>query len=315
MKKRGLSPIELKKIVELRQFNAPWTEIEKETKVERRIAKRAYDEWETDQKTQEQEKVRFRVAAEAFHEHVNSLIRLAEALSNHLFSLPIGPDEARSAEQNLSNLWQTSILEESEPYTLPQDDRIRRIRSNERLNLMIFNSLRDHTHEKIRWQALDEWEKSWDSCRGLFNSLGKEGRDCVMNILNKEQNLLQEIERRGQKEAAIQRMARVVVHAIWQSIVGNKFDPKSPRVAVSYELFDRIVAIFTEKELNEKLIDLCDNLLEPLLKKKVDNVNLVEQLYGEVHTMREVADELAKTLNRLVLYPIILNTRCDLCPA
>ena len=75
MKKRGLSPIELKKIVELRQFNAPWTEIEKETKVERRIAKRAYDEWETDQKMQEQEKVRFRVAAEAFHEHVNSLIR------------------------------------------------------------------------------------------------------------------------------------------------------------------------------------------------------------------------------------------------
>ncbi len=314
MKKRGLSPIELKKIVELRQFNAPWTEIEKETKVERRIAKRAYDEWETDQKMQEQEKVRFRVAAEAFHEHVNSLIRLAEALSNHLFLLPIGPDEARSAEQNLSNLWQTNILEESELYTLSQANRVRQIRSNERLNSMIFNSLQEHTHEKIRWQALDEWKKSWDSCRELFNNLEIEGRKDIMYILKKEPDLLQQIEKRSQKEDAIQRMARVAVHAIWQSIVDNKFDQKSPEVKASYELVDRI-AIFTEKELNEKLIALCDNVVKTLLKKKVDKVNLVEQLYGKVHTMRQVADELAKSLNRLVLYPIILNTRCKLCPA
>ncbi len=153
---KEVSPIELKKIVELRQLDAPWTEIERETKVERRIAKHAYDEWQTDQKMKEQEKVRFRIAAEAFHEHVNDLIRLGEALSNHL-SLPIGPDEARSAEQHLSNLWQTSILEESKLYAQPQAERVRRIRSNERLNSMIFESLQTHTGEKLRWQALDEW--------------------------------------------------------------------------------------------------------------------------------------------------------------
>ena len=50
MKKRELSPIELKKVVELRQFGARWTEIEHETKVERRAAKRAYEEWERDEK-------------------------------------------------------------------------------------------------------------------------------------------------------------------------------------------------------------------------------------------------------------------------
>ncbi len=153
-----------------------------------------------------------------------------------------------------------------------------------------------------------------------------------MNILNKDTNP-QEIEKRKAlqpiidklvskevldrlkgKEDAIQRLARAIVHAIWQTIVDNIFDPKSPKVKVSYELLDRM-AIFTEKELNKKLIVLCDNVVEPLLKKKIGNVNLVEQLHDEVHTMRQVTDKLAKTLNRLVLYPIILNTRCDLCPA
>ncbi len=136
-----------------------------------------------------------------------------------------------------------------------------------------------------------------------------------MDILKKEPNLLQEIEKRSQKEDAIQRMARTVVYAMWQSIVDNKFDPKSPRVKVSYELVDQIVAIFWEKELTKKLMDLCDDVLEILLKKKVDNIDLVDQLYGEVYAIRQAADELAKTLNRLVLYPIILNTKCNLCPA
>ncbi len=312
MKKKEVSPIELKKIVELRQLGVKWTEIDEETKVERRIAKRAYDEWETDQKMKELEKVRFRVAAEAFHEYVNGLIKLAEALSNHL-SLPIGPDEARSADQNISDLWQTSILEESDLYAESQAERVRQILSNERLNLMIFKSLQTHTGEKLRWHAFDEWKKAWDNCRELFDNLKMKGREEVTYILNKETDLLREIEKRSQKEDAIQRIARAIVHAIWESIVEDKFDPKCPRVKVIYELIDRIVAIFTEKELNEKVIVLCNDALETLLKE--DTLKLVKQLYGEVYTMRQVTDELAKTLNRLVLYPIILNTRCDLCPA
>jgi hypothetical protein len=312
MKKKGVSPIELKKIVELRQIDTPWTEIERETKVERRIAKRAYDEWERDQKMDEQEKVRFRVAAEAFHEHMNGLIRLAEALSNHL-SLPIGPDEARSADQNISNLWQTSILEESNLYAQSQAERVRQIRSNERLNLMIFKSLQTHTGEKLRWHAFDEWKEAWDNCRVLFNNLKIEGRSGVTNILNEEADLLQEIEKRSQKEDAIQRIARATVYAIWESVVENKFDSRSPRVKVSYELVDRTVAIFTEKELIESLIALCDKALEKLLNE--DTVSLVKQLYDEVHNLRKAMDELAEMLNKLVLYPIILYTRCDLCPA
>jgi predicted esterase YcpF (UPF0227 family) len=78
-------------------------------------------------------------------------------------------------------------------------------------------------------------------------------------------------------------------------------------------LVDRTVAIFTEKELIESLIALCDKALEKLLNE--DTVSLVKQLYDEVHNLRKAMDELAEMLNKLVLYPIILYTRCDLCPA
>jgi len=312
MRKREISPIELKKVVELRQLSTTWSEIERETGVERRVAKRAYEDWERDQKMKEQQAVRFRVAAEAFHEHLNDLVRLAEALSNHL-SLPIGPDEARSADQHISDLWQKNILEESKTQALSQADRVRQIRSNERLNLMIFKSLQAHTGEKLRWHALDEWKKAWDSCRGLFDKLKIEGREYVMNILNEDPDLLQEIEKRSQKEDAIQRIARALVHAIWESVDGNKFDPKSPRVKVSYELVDRIVAIFTEKELNKKVMALCDNALEIILKP--DTLVLVKQLYDEVQKLRKAMDELAEVLNRHRLYPLILYTKCKLCPA
>ena len=104
MKKRELSPIELRKVVELRQLGAKWTEIEQETKVERRAAKQAYEAWEKDKEMKEEQAARFRVAAEAFHEHLNDLVRLAESLTDTLY-VPKTLRELSSAEEALDQLW------------------------------------------------------------------------------------------------------------------------------------------------------------------------------------------------------------------
>jgi len=311
MKKRELSPIELKKVVELRQLGAKWTEIQQETKVERRAAKRAYEEWERDKKMREQEAARFRVAAEAFHEHLNDLIRLAEALINHL-DTPRWLDDLGTSEQHLLNLFQTNILEA---------DRQRQIRSTERLNLMIFKSLQDHTHEKVRWEALDEWKKAWDSCRSISNKLRPEAQEVVAAVLNEENDVLETIKKQTEEEhAAVKWMARTVLDAIWQTILDGKFNPKCPEVAISYNLVERQlpytliskeVPRFLLKEWNEGLTNACQNVAKILLR---DQRALVKQLYDEVRTVRKAIDELVEMLNKHRLYPLILYTHCELCP-
>jgi hypothetical protein len=319
MKKREVSPVELKKVVELRHLGANWTEIEHETKVERRAAKRAYEEWERDKIMKEQEAVRFRIAAEAFHEHLNDLIRLAEALSNHL-SLPSGSYDIRSAEQHLSNLWHTSILEESKPYALPQADCNRQIRSTENVNLMIFKSLQDHTHERVPWQALEEWKKAWDRCRSTINILQPEVQEVAAGVLHEENDVLEIIKKQTEEELGVKWMARTVLDAIWQSVLDGKFNLECPEVALAYNLVgeqspyitsSKEEPRFTVKEWNDGLTSACQRAAKILFDNQIE---LFRQLYNEVHKARKAIDELAEMLNRHKLYPLILYTRCELCP-
>jgi hypothetical protein len=318
MKKKELSPIELKKVVELRQLGAKWTEIEHETKVERRAAKRAYEEWERDKKMKEQEAARFRVAAEAFHEHLNDLVRLAQALINHL-SLPSGPNDTRSAKQHLSNLWQTSILEQPKPYAGYEADRNRQIRSIEYLNLMIFKSLQDHTHEKVRWQALGQWEKAWDTCKEELAKFREEAREMMVNDLN--QKLIDRIVKESGKKDAVERMMDGVLYTVWPWILTGKPDEEfrsvqaTPRGDGTTEVtFGKghltVYLIFAELDLAKEVAKVCEGVAEKLYKR-----DTASALANEVNIMQEGIKELEETLHPLRLRPVILRTRCDLCPA
>jgi len=318
MKKKELSPIELKNVVELRQFGAKWTEIEQETKVERRAAKRAYEDWESDKKMREQDAARFRVAAEAFHEHLNDLIRLAEALINHL-SLPSGPNDYRSAEQHLSDLWQRSILEEPKPYAEYQADRNRQIRSTEHLNLMIFKSLQDHTHEKVRWQALGEWEKAWDTCKENLAKFREEAREMMVNDIN--QKLIDRIVKESGKKNAVERMMDGVLYTAWPWIFTGKPEKEFPSVQATPCGDGRTEVTFGEGHLTKNLIfaevdfakevaKVCEGVAEKLYKR-----NTASALAKEVNVMQERIKELEEMLHTLRLRPLILRTRCDLCPA
>jgi len=307
-------------VVELRQLGAKWTEIEQETKVERRAAKRAYEEWERDKKMKEQEAARFRVAAEAFHEHLNDLIRLAQALINHL-SLPSGPNDYRNAEQHLSDLWQRSILEEPKPYAGYQADRNRQIRSTEHLNLMIFKSLQDHTHEKVRWQALGEWEKAWDTCKEELAKFREEAREMMVNDLNQKPKLIDRIVKENGKMNAVERMMDGVLYTVWPWILTGKSEKGFPSVQAmprgdegaevtfgEWNLTEHL--IFAEVDFAKEVAKVCEGVAEKLCKG-----NTASALANEVNIMQERIKELEEMLHPLRLRPLILRTRCDLCPA
>jgi hypothetical protein len=326
MKKRELSPIELKKVVELRQVGAKWTEIEHETKVERRAAKRAYEEWERDKKMREQEAARFRVAAEAFHEHLNDLIRLAGSLT----SLSVPPsiaDMEKNAEQFFSELWEQDLLQRGplssldigtgEVYTrLPQPlvDRRFSILENE----LLFKCLQDHTRsEGVRWEILEEWKKARDNCAKIVPKLRKETSVVVDNFLNQETNLLQRVKEESvERGNAVEQMAKAVLSAIWQGIREDKPDQIFVRMPSGsgrqgiVKVKDETFLIFNDTSLAEKVVHTCNLAVNNLRKGE-----MVQQLHSEVRKMEKATDKLRQMLNSVRLTPMILRTRCDLCPA
>lgn len=318
MRKKDLSDDKLTQVRELRQAGHSWLAIQQTTGVERRLAKRAYNDWLDGRSLNELKQARVNVATEALSEHLDSLVKLAERLTDHL-DLPRSPQELQSANEHLNILFETNIFGES--YELSQVDMKRKSQRNRRRNQRLLKCLQDHTVGKVRWQALDEWEKAWDSCRSISNKLRPEAQEVVAAVLHEENDFLEIIKKQTEEELAVKWMARTVLDAIWQTILDGKFNPECPEVALAYNLVGRQLPYilsskeeprFTLKEWNEGLTSACQKVAKILLDNQIE---LFRQLYDEVHKARKAIEELDEMLDSLVLRRVILLRQCDLCPA
>jgi len=317
---RGLSDEKLRRVIVLRETGSSWVRIQEEVGIDRRTAKRAYEDWERNQSREELKAARKDVAAEEFRNHLHCLIKLAESLLNTL-DIPSSPNTTISAEEILLNLWQRDIAGEYGAYGLSdQKPETRRIL---RQNQMLFKSLQDHTHEED-WQAFNEWGNSWDTCIRVLAKLREEARKTLSNILNQESNLKNTLEKGCGKKDAVKRMVDGVLHVVWQCILAGKPDQQFPlvqamplgggRIEVTFGKYTLTEGlIFTEADLAEQVVRVCKWATKNLCIGRKDD--MVEPLMNNVNTMRKSIEELAEMLNPLKLGPMILNTRCDLCPA
>ena len=318
MKKRELSPKELQKVVELRQLGAKWTEIEQETKVERRAAKRAYEEWERDKKMKEQEAARFRVAAEAFLEHLNDLIRLAQSL---VIALPV-PKMLRglnNADEVLDQLWIRNIHGEVERFPTSSNGKERLVWRNK----MLFKSLQDHTREKVRWETLEEWKQARNNTVKYSEELRLEATKLIGKILNNQPDLKKRIETAIGGNDITEKIADGVRENIWRGILigkpeqmhvweGNSLLSKG-RVELRFYDGDSDTKLdLNDVELAKEALSMCRQVVTNLLEVKSD---LVQELTDEVSQMKDRTRELEESLDGLVLRPMMIHTRCDLCPA
>ncbi len=317
---RGLSDEKLRRVIVLRETGSSWVRIQEEVGIDRRTAKRAYEDWERNQSREELKAARKDVAAEEFRNHLHCLIKLAESLLNTL-DIPSSPNTTMSAEEVLLNLWQRDIAGEYGAYGLSggKPETSRTLRQNQ----MLFKSLRAHTHEKD-WQAFDEWGNSWDTCIRILAKLREEARKTLLNILNQKSNLTDRIVKGCGKKDAVKRMVDGVLHVVWQFILAGKPDQQFPlvqamplgggRIEVTFGKYNLTEGlVFTEADLAEQVITVCKWAAKNLCIVRKDDV--VEPLMNNVNTMRKSIEELAEMLNPLKLGPMILNTRCDLCPA
>lgn len=113
---------------------------------------------------------------------------------------------------------------------------------------------------------------------------------------------------------------------IWQSVSLDKLDIKNPRfeteidgeniLVTSRDLDlqsrDETVLSFNnvaERVLAEKITRLCNSAVDTLIKGKV-----VQALYAEVQNIKKAHKELAEMFTPVKLKPIIIHSRCELCP-
>lgn len=268
------------------------------------------------------------MAAEAFREHVDSLIRLGTFLAMHLDIPAAVPTQAPNSAQVLDGLWQANILGQLQDHPLQEllgSGAERERRSITRQHQMLFQSLQDHTRGELRWEVLKEWESAWDNCRQLYVELRKEATSVIRNFLNQEQGLENKIKNGSGKGDAITQIVETLLGTIWPRIRDDKLNPHvnvfgvipgpggTAHVAV-LGIGNSNFLTFIDKNLAEKAARLGNQVAKNLLLG--ESKDLIEKsLRGNINAMRRATEELADMLNPLVLRPIILRTRCELCPA
>jgi len=323
-RRRDVLPEELTKIISLRQSKTSWLQIQRATGVPRQIAKRAHEAWERSQSREELKAARKDVAAEEFRNHLVCLTKLAQLLVN-ILDIPRPSLHPISGKDVLLNLWRQDIVGEYGAYGLPKIRRKVETYQPEtclRQNLILFESLKAHTHEKVDWQTLGQWENIRDRCTRVQDKLRQEASKTLSNILNQKLGLKEKIVKGSGKKDVVERMVDGVLYVVWQGILAGEPDQLPvvqtislghPRVEVVFgeDQFSQGL-IFAEADLVKEVEDTCIWVAKNLaIVRKEDMVELV----NDVRTIRKIIDELTGKLNPLMLRPLILNTRCELCPA
>jgi len=328
MKKRILSDDEFNRVLRLKQSGTRWLKIQRETGVPRRIAKRAYEDWQRNQSFAELKESRRTVAAEVFREHIDFLIKVGKFLALHQGVPATLPSEAPQGAQIVDSLWESNVIEELQNCSMlamPGVDVLRERRSITRQQRMLFEALQEHTRGELRWEALQEWEDAWDSCRQLYVKLGKEAVSVMQNFLSQEKGLENRIENGSRDKDAMTHIVDRLLREIWSELREDRFDPQRDIFEVIARTDNKVyVAVaglgnsnfltFSDRDLAEKAARLGNRVARNLLLGR-NGGNVGKSLQERISKMRQAMEELADMLNPLVLRPIILRTRCELCPA
>jgi hypothetical protein len=323
MRTRSLSQSELNQVVQLKQRGYSWLKIQNETKIPRRTAKNAYELWLQNRSLEELKNVRMSVATVEFQTHMNDLIRLAEAFVDYLHILP-SSNTIENSEQILSTLWvQDMHLATTSHYGSDEEDEEtdRKRQRDARQNQILFKCLQQHTREKVRWQALNEWEQAWDRCRRDRDKLRESAREKILNAIQEQSELLERIVAGSGEENALDKLVNGALVAEWQSVLAGKPDQASRLVRTgSYSRGKYTSLMMGEGEAQVRLSFEKKGLAEDTANMvRVVVVDLgftstVLQILGKVRTMRSLVAELEEKLYPVILRPLILYTRCDLCP-
>ena len=297
MKKTVVDPTKLKEVLELKQLGATWSAIERETGVDRRVAKTVFDEWEANRENEEVKKARSRVAAEVFHQHMESLIEFADSLAGFLPTPSMLRDKG-DAEAVLTPWWG------SDPRTIHR-------------NQLLFQALRQHTGDKGWWLTFKEWQVEWDNCKMVLDVVRKEAYEVVRNLINRNAGLKEEVERKSSQGMDVM---KILVADLFHSVEWAFGEGKITEELPLHFLFNRFTLV-TEDYDYDFNFELSNVSLGPdILKEIKTSIRTLGQSYSDkgisekLDTLQGKNVKLGNSLDSLILRPVIIRSWCDLCP-
>ncbi|MFC1982553.1 hypothetical protein ACFLV5_02035 [Chloroflexota bacterium] len=287
--------------------------------VTRRVAQRAYREWEKARSIRELENVRVKVGEIEFEKHVDALTHLAQHLVDHLM-VPEYPSFARDAGTHMALLMDREVL------TIPAEAgsraseavlKARRVRRNR----LLLESLKQHTADTVDWDLLENWTEGWDTCcRSLPQVITLIG-ETIKAAFSEFQDFDTWFIGKNRERQALDILGEGIQDALWQGIVaGDAAAATAMMSSKSIELAGSEVLEITigKRLLNQRenrdmapsIIDLCCGAINDLWVSAE-----VQEVVAAVEKMQAVVEEMETALEPLVLRPHILHTRCKLCPA
>lgn len=317
------------RITKLREAGYNWSTIGKETGIPRHACKRFYLEWQQKRLGAEREKIRREAALEFFKEHMEDQVRMGERLEG-LLNISRLPVPAGDAEEYLALLWNLDLRVEATEGIQPkvyskETEDLYVSRKVKQQNRLIFRSLRDHTKEKLRWEALEEWQAGWDGCRDALQRLKDEATIRRKEYLDSPKT--------GEKYESF----RAIAEYVWnksEEKIQNQFagilwtilkDSYASMDLISVEdieaaqsLTDILIGNSSEKmslpEHYRNMIELPGMMFVESMITDIIGSDSMRQLAECLNKMAEAHRELAEKLNPMVIRPLILGTRCALCP-
>jgi len=190
-------------------------------------------------------------------------------------------------------------------------------RQIERRNSMLLTSLREHTREQGWWRAYEEWREVWNTCQDAFRELRRKAHEEVGNRINQKPGLKEEVEKqKGKERDVMERIVADVLRGVWRTGTSGKpvefqFPSEEKRMievfgGQRYYDFEYKVS---EVSLGPDMAEVYNHSLEPL-NQSFNDKGISEML----HRTDEKIEVIDDALDPFILRPLLVRTRCELCP-
>lgn len=249
--------------------------------------------------------------------HLDDLTQFAASLVGRL-TIPDSPTEDRDV---------VAVLDTLLPKDLPQGlhsasrEARRKQRKTERQNKMLFESLRQHTGGKGWWQAFEEWQQAWGTCVSALAEIRKGAPKVVEDFMNQKPGLKEKVEEKTGKKDVLERIVDVLRWPAWEVATASNPEEELERrkfrvlpaaqefrvITGSYEL--KLNFSETEAALAQEVATVCNLALQNLYP-----LYMADEIQGMRHRMDEKIEEIDDALDPFILRPLLVRTRCELCP-